>query len=76
MMACEAAHGAHRKGWVSFRVAVGKNTVVVRGVPEFHRQAADEALLRVEQARRELAASQVVIDQLDVLLAEADSATP
>ena len=45
---------------------------MVHGVPEFHRQAADDAVERREQAREQLAASQRVIDELDALLDETD----
>ena len=55
-------------------VGMGKDSLVVHGVPEFHRQAADDAAERVEHARERLEASQVVMDELDALLAETDSA--
>ena len=45
---------------------------MVHGGPEFHRQATDDAVERLEHAREQLAASQRVIDDLDALLAESD----
>jgi hypothetical protein len=52
---------------------MGKDPHVVHGVPEFHRQAADDAAERLEHAREQLEASQAVMDVLDALLAESDS---
>ena len=46
---------------------------MVHGVPEFHRQAVDDAVERREQAREQLVVSQRVIDELDALLAETDA---
>jgi hypothetical protein len=52
---------------------MGKDPAVVHGVPEFHRQAADDAAERLEHARERLEASQAVIEELDAVLAESDA---
>jgi hypothetical protein len=41
-------------------------------VPEFHRQAASDATERREQAREQLAASDVMLAELDAVLANSE----